>query len=82
MWDGFQKKVTPEGHEEVIYAFQGGNDGASPYAGLTADAAWVTDSMVPPSTAGAARAVMACTGYGLRAQEGKTGTNSLRLHGQ
>jgi uncharacterized repeat protein (TIGR03803 family) len=32
-------KVTPDGHEKVIYAFQGGGDGVTPYPGLTADAA-------------------------------------------
>jgi uncharacterized repeat protein (TIGR03803 family) len=32
-------KVTPEGHEKTIYAFQGSSDGAWPSAGLTADTA-------------------------------------------
>jgi uncharacterized repeat protein (TIGR03803 family) len=32
-------KVEPNGHESVIYAFQGGSDGAAPTAGLSADTA-------------------------------------------
>jgi uncharacterized repeat protein (TIGR03803 family) len=31
-------KLAPDGTETVLYAFQGGNDGSSPYAGLIADA--------------------------------------------
>jgi uncharacterized repeat protein (TIGR03803 family) len=32
-------KLSPDGSETVLYAFQGGNDGASPYAGLITDKA-------------------------------------------
>ncbi|HEY1977529.1 MAG TPA: choice-of-anchor tandem repeat GloVer-containing protein [Candidatus Baltobacteraceae bacterium] len=73
-WEGTVYAVSPTGAEKVLYAFRGGNDGASPRAGLIA----VDGSLYGVTFSGAGTACTGGRGCGTVFSITTTGTEKIR----